>query len=329
MSNYQLIYFFSSAKRNFSKPWILALLFSLATHAALIGLPFGHKEYRQGLGVEKNEKRQQKVSIYLNTRLPKAYEKYAITDKHNNKNIRKAKVGRKIAKVNNSNPVSALTTSSHTHSELDVPSTESDGQRRSAYLSSLLPEGNSTFTETQRNIGSRGLLDKAIRVEITYNPNIGKTVYTTLGDDSDYGGYLQRIIMRFERDMKIPEQAYKEKLHGLLLYDAVWPMQTTAAAEAPEVNLIPITPRLYRRRGTTLDQLNQQFDTVLENCLNASPPPERLNNQIMVGRFAFFISLAGGSPDQPPAVKPLENENPAAGNLKNRIERDQMLTRTR
>ena len=77
-----------------------------------------------------------------------------------------------------------------------------------ATSSVLLPNSDSSYSERQRIIGSQGLLEKAITVESTYNVKLKKTVYSTLGDDSDYGGFLTRIVHRLERDIIIPPQAY-------------------------------------------------------------------------------------------------------------------------
>ncbi|MEY3901832.1 MAG: hypothetical protein RL189_1138, partial [Pseudomonadota bacterium] len=162
--------------------------------------------------------------------------------------------------------------------------------------SALLPSGESAFAEKQRRIGSKGLLEKAIKVEITYNAKLNKVVYTTLGDDSDYGGYLTRIVHRFERDLNIPEQAFEEKLNGLLIYDVIWAQPSEDTELSTVKSKKSSTPVLYRRKGTKLEHVNETFDSVLKASVGGIPPPERLNRGPIVARFAFFISLSGGSP---------------------------------
>jgi hypothetical protein len=160
----------------------------------------------------------------------------------------------------------------------------------------LLPNGDSSFSERQRIIGARGLLEKAIKIEITFDSIQKKTVFTNLGDDSDYGGFLAQIVHRLERDINIPAEAYTQKLHGLLLYEVIWTVQTADPETAPSNQRNPVTPRLNRKKGTKLEQVNKKFDSVLKASLAAITPPDRLNQGPIIAQFAFIFAFSGGSP---------------------------------
>ena len=52
--------------------------------------------------------------------------------------------------------------------------------------------------------------------------------------------------------MTLPEEAFGEKMSGLLLYDAIWPQSSEDAESSPIKNKKSRSPALYRKRGTNL-----------------------------------------------------------------------------
>ena len=281
---------------NFLNRWLIAVLVSLFVHGAMLSFSLLRESKQPDLHVDAVGNRPQKVTLRLAPPVSAPLAKPNISKKrHVNPRV-SAHPRVETGMTQKVTALSPLTESSKT-SERSFQSSAGNGHTLSSGSSSaLLPSGDSAFAEKQRVIGSKGLLEKAIKVEITYDAKQDKIIYTTLGDDSDYGGYLTRIVHRFERDMNIPEQAFDEKLNGLLLYDVIWAQPSENAESSPINSKKSATPVLYRRKGTKLEHVNETFDSVLRASVTAIPPPERLNHRPIVARFAFFISLSGGRP---------------------------------
>lgn len=280
----------------FLNRWLIAVLVSLFVHGAMLSFSLLRESKQLDLHVDTVGNRPQKVTLRLAQPVSAPLAKPNISKKrHVNPRV-SAHPRVETGQTQKVTALSPLTESSKT-SERSFQSSTGEGHTLSPVSSSaLLPSGDSAFAEKQRSIGSKGLLEKAIKVEIKYDAMLKKIVYTILGDDSDYGGYLTRIVHRFERDMNIPEQAFDEKLNGLLLYDVTWAHSSEDAAASPINSKKTATPVLYRKKGTKLEHVNETFDSVLRASVIAIPPPERLNHGLIVARIAFFISLSDGRP---------------------------------
>lgn len=286
----------AATAKSFLNRWLIAVLVSLFVHVAMFSFSLLRESKQPDLHVDAFGNRQQKVTLRLAPPVSTPLAKPNISKKKYANPRVSALPPVETEQIQETTILSPLTDISNTSEGSILSTTGEVPALRSGSSSALLPNGASAFAEKQRSIGSRGVLEKAIKVEITYDAKQDKIVYTTLGDDSDYGGYLTRIVHRFERDMNIPEQAFDEKLNGLLLYDVIWAQASENAESSPIDSKKLATPVLYRKKGTKLEHVNETFDSVLRASVTAIPPPERLNHGPIVARFAFFISLSGGSP---------------------------------